>query len=59
MNAMIPAPGETAGAWWTNTGAVQAREAAAEVGGYGAFEFPTYFLHDVPPETAAEGMGRS
>ena len=56
---MIPAPGETAGAWWTNTGAVQAREAAAEVGGYGAFEFPTYFLHDVPPETAAEGMGRS
>jgi len=29
VNAMIPVPGETAGAWWDNTGSVQARIAAA------------------------------
>ena len=30
VNAMIPVPGETPGAWWDNTGSVQARSAAAE-----------------------------
>ena len=30
VNSMIPRPGETAGAWWGNTGAVEARVAAAE-----------------------------
>ncbi len=29
VNAMIPKPGETAGAWWGATGAVEAREQAA------------------------------
>jgi len=49
VNAMIPLPGETAGAWWENTGAVQARIAAAERAGYSAeFDVQTYFLHDVP-----------
>jgi hypothetical protein len=56
VNAMIPSPGETAGAWWDNTGSVQARMAAAEQGGYGTeFDLFTYFLHDVPPEIAAAG----
>ena len=55
MNAMIPKPGETAGEWWDNTGAVEAREAAAQEGGYGPFEESTYFLHDIDPELAAEG----
>jgi pimeloyl-ACP methyl ester carboxylesterase len=35
VNAMIPAPGETLGAWWDNTGWAEARIAAAERGGYG------------------------
>jgi pimeloyl-ACP methyl ester carboxylesterase len=51
VNAMIPRPGETAGAWWETTGAVKARTTAAARGGYSAeFDVRTYFLHDVPPE---------
>ena len=56
VNAMIPLPGETPGAWWDNTGSLQAREAAAQQGGYGIdFDPALYFLHDVPPEVAAMG----
>jgi len=56
VNAMIPSPGETPGAWWDNTGAIQARSAAAEQGGYGTeFDETAYFLHDVPPEVVATG----
>ncbi|MCW2542097.1 MAG: hypothetical protein JWN95_3822 [Frankiales bacterium] len=56
VNAMIPVPGETPGAWGQNTGAATARIAAAEAGGYGAeFDEVVYFLHDVPPEVAAAG----
>jgi pimeloyl-ACP methyl ester carboxylesterase len=56
LNAMIPAPGETAGDWWANTGSEQARRSAARSGGYPeAFDLLTYFLHDVPPEVVAEG----
>jgi pimeloyl-ACP methyl ester carboxylesterase len=51
VNAMIPQPGETAGAWWDNTGAVEARVAAARRGGYSVeFDLSTYFLHDVHEE---------
>ncbi len=56
VNAMIPVPGETAGAWWDNTDWEQARLAAAEQGGYGTdFDLAEYFLHDVPPDIAAAG----
>jgi hypothetical protein len=56
VNAMIPVPGETAGQWWDNTGWAQAREAAADEGGYPReFELAVYFLHDVPPDVAADG----
>ena len=56
VNAMIPVPGETPGAWWDNTGWEQARRAAARRGGYATdFDLATYFLHDVPPEVAAAG----
>ena len=47
VNAMVPLPGETPGEWWGNTGAIEARDEAAVVGGYGPFELETYFLHDV------------
>jgi pimeloyl-ACP methyl ester carboxylesterase len=47
VNAMIPRPGETPGAWWDATGAIEARERAAARGGYGEFAVDTYFLHDV------------
>ncbi|HKE48633.1 MAG TPA: alpha/beta hydrolase [Rhodanobacteraceae bacterium] len=56
VNAMIPRPGETAGAWWENTGATTARLEAAERGGYGeAVNLKTYFFHDVPADVLAEG----
>ena len=34
VNAMIPVPGETPGAWWDNTGASVAREALAAEHGW-------------------------
>jgi pimeloyl-ACP methyl ester carboxylesterase len=56
VNAMIPSPGETPGAWWANTGSLQARTAAAEEGGYSTeFDEAVYFLHDVPPDVVAAG----
>lgn len=56
LNAMIPAPGETAGDWGENTGAAAARTDAAHAGGYpDGFDLETYFLHDVAPEIAAAG----
>ena len=55
VNAMIPVPGERARDWWEHTGALQAQNEAARVGGFGPFDAATYFLHDVDPEVAAEG----
>ena len=45
LNAMIPAPGETPGAWWDNTG----HEFPAD------FDQRRHFLHDVPEDVAAAG----
>lgn len=56
VNAMIPVAGETAGAWWDDTGWLEARTAAARAGGYPAeFDLGSYFLHDVPPDVVEEG----
>jgi pimeloyl-ACP methyl ester carboxylesterase len=56
VNAMIPLPGETAGEWWGNTGAEEARRAASMSAGYSAeFDLRTYFLHDVPAEVLRGG----
>jgi hypothetical protein len=59
VNAMIPLPAETPGAWWANTGSALARAAAAEEGGYGtAFDEVVYLLHDVPADVAAAGASQ-
>jgi hypothetical protein len=59
VNAMIPEPGETAGAWWGATGAVEAREQAATRRGYATeFDVATYFLHDVPLDVLRTGPER-
>ena len=59
VNAMIPQPGETAGAWWENTQSEEARIAAAKRGGYSAeFDLQTYFLHDVPEAVLRDGPAR-
>jgi pimeloyl-ACP methyl ester carboxylesterase len=57
VNAMIPKPGETAGAWWGATGAIEARERAAARRGYAPeFDVGTYFLHDVPEDVLRAGL---
>ena len=59
VNGMIPRPGETAGDWWGNTGAIQARLEAADRCGYPReFDVQTYFLHDVPDAVLRDGPER-
>lgn len=51
LNAMIPHPGETAGAWWANTGAPAAKAALDVAEGRDPeadFDAQTYFFHDLP-----------
>jgi pimeloyl-ACP methyl ester carboxylesterase len=56
VNAMIPLPGETAGAYWDNTRSMEARDAAARRDGYPTtFDLETYFLHDVPGPVVVAG----
>ncbi len=59
--AMVPAPGETPGDWWANTGQPDAQRRQAEADGR-AGEDPmdplTTFLHDLPPERRAELLAR-
>ena len=57
LAAMVPAPGESPGDWWANTGHAQARrEQAAGDGTWTADDDDpfTVFLHDLPSEVAAE-----
>ncbi|WP_156022921.1 alpha/beta fold hydrolase [Terracoccus sp. 273MFTsu3.1] len=56
LNAMVPLPGETAGAWWDAVRSEEARVAAARAGGWSEeIDLDTYFLHDVDPAVAATG----
>ena len=53
LNAMIPAPGETAGEWWGNTGQAEAMRSNDLQDGRdpdAGFDAQTYFLHDLPPD---------
>lgn len=59
VNPMVPAPGETAGAWWGNTGQSAARAAFAVREGRdpaAAFDPVSEFFHDVPAEVTAEAL---
>ena len=59
LNAMVPRPGESAGAWWDITGQAQAR---AEHYARAGLPLPTEFdpleafFHDVPAEVVAQAM---
>ena len=58
---MIPAPGETPGAWWANSGQeAAARELDAREGRDpdAPFDVATTFLHDIPPEVVAALLAR-
>jgi pimeloyl-ACP methyl ester carboxylesterase len=57
VNAMIPAPGETGGAWWSNTGSKEAELAYFEQIGLpseSADDDKVVYFHDVPPDVAEE-----
>jgi pimeloyl-ACP methyl ester carboxylesterase len=61
LAAMVPAPGETGGDWWANTGWEQARREQAEREGRSAdapFDPMIEFFHDVPPDVVAEAFAR-
>jgi pimeloyl-ACP methyl ester carboxylesterase len=61
LNAMIPVPGETFNAWWTDTGSGAARRAYHASIGLSPAEADdddvTYY-HDLPPELRAEAQAR-
>jgi pimeloyl-ACP methyl ester carboxylesterase len=60
VNAMIPLPGETPGAWWDNTGQPAARRANDVREGRSPdadFDLTTYFFHDVPADLTEFGLG--
>jgi pimeloyl-ACP methyl ester carboxylesterase len=55
---MIPAPGESAGAWWSSTGQTEAQRALDRSEGRdpdAPFDLETVFLHDVP-EAVVQGL---
>jgi Alpha/beta hydrolase family len=59
LNAMVPAPGESAGDWWAATGHAQARaehEAQAGREPDAEFDLRTGFFHDVPPQVTDEAL---
>jgi pimeloyl-ACP methyl ester carboxylesterase len=58
---MIPAPGESPGAWWSNTGQTAARRRQDESEGRdpdAEFDVRTTFMHDVSPEVVAQALAR-
>ena len=59
LNAMVPAPGETAADWWANTGHGAARAEQASRDGRHLEDDPDLldaFFHDVPADVRAEAM---
>jgi pimeloyl-ACP methyl ester carboxylesterase len=59
LNAMVPAPGETPGRWWANTGHGLARAEQAAADGRRLQDDPDQldaFFHDVPAEVTAQAM---
>ncbi|MFA1551256.1 alpha/beta fold hydrolase [Actinomadura chokoriensis] len=61
LNAMVPAPGESGGAWWKNTGQAQAMaDQAVREGRTPSAEFDPEecFFHDVPQDVKAEALSR-
>jgi pimeloyl-ACP methyl ester carboxylesterase len=61
LNAMVPAPGESPGNWWANTGQKQAQIEYFHEIGLGRTEFDVIedFFHDVPTEVRDAALSRS
>ncbi|WP_200945137.1 MULTISPECIES: alpha/beta fold hydrolase [unclassified Nocardioides] len=59
INAMVPAPGETAGSWWETVGQAEAAGAAARRDGRSEeFDVERDFFHDVPEAVTRELFSR-
>jgi pimeloyl-ACP methyl ester carboxylesterase len=61
LAAMVPAPGESPGDWWDNTGWAQARREQNQRDGRdpsAEVDVIADFLHDVPPDVVADAMAR-
>jgi pimeloyl-ACP methyl ester carboxylesterase len=58
LQAMIPAPGETFGEWWDNTGYSEAKRRNDERLGGAPADDVALFLHDTPPELVADAQAR-
>jgi pimeloyl-ACP methyl ester carboxylesterase len=59
LNAMVPAPGESPGDWWADTGHAQARARQAARDGRSLDDDPGLldaFFHDVPAQVRVEAM---
>jgi pimeloyl-ACP methyl ester carboxylesterase len=62
LNAMIPRPGETGNAWWSNTRRKEAERAYFATIGLppeAAEDDAVVYFHDVPPEVVEEAFRRS
>ena len=62
LNAMIPAPGETFNAWWSNTDSAAARSAYHASIGLApdqADDESVIYYHDLPPDLTAEAQSRT
>jgi hypothetical protein len=62
LNAMIPVPGETFSAWWSNTGSEEARrEYHASLGllPVEADDDAVVYYHDLPSRLGAEAQART
>jgi pimeloyl-ACP methyl ester carboxylesterase len=61
LAAMTPAPGETPGEWWENTGQVRAKRELDDREGRpvdAPFDPLVTFFHDVPPDVVSAAMAR-
>jgi pimeloyl-ACP methyl ester carboxylesterase len=60
VNAMVPRPGETGGAWWSATGQAAARAAHAERSGLtdDPDDLTAAFFHDVPADVTAAAQAQ-
>ena len=62
LNAMIPAPGETFNAWWSNTGSGPARaeyHASLGLSSVEAGDDAIIYYHDLTPDLRAEAQART
>jgi hypothetical protein len=56
LNAMVPAPGETAVEWWGNTGQAEVmrrNDLRERRNPDASFDAQTHFFHDLPPDVLA------